>query len=189
MSAVASIAGFMKRHVVGPSLIRRNPFFYDRARAILEEGERQDLAQRRAWSEAQVKRTLQFARRTEYGRRVDGGESLQSWPFLEKESLRDLQRDFIAGTSWLSAPASTGGTTGVPLSLVRSRQHLPGHGVARVLHHPGLQARHRTLRHPRGQRGHGGLCVTTASLRCHGQGRRYSGPPAMISNSSRRFCW
>lgn len=120
MSAVASIAGFMKRHVVGPSLIRRNPFFYDRARSILDEGDRQDLAQRRAWSDAQVKRTLQFARRTEYGARVKGGDALQSWPFLEKEKLRNRQADFISGNRWLSAPASTGGTTGIPLSLVRS---------------------------------------------------------------------
>ena len=120
MSAVASFAGFMKRHVAGPSLIRRNPFFYDKARATLDEGERQDLAERRAWSDAQVKRTLQVARRAAYGRRVNGGDTLDSWPYLEKESLRDRQADFITGKQWLSAPASTGGTTGIPLNLVRS---------------------------------------------------------------------
>jgi len=70
MSAAASISGFMKRHVVGPALIRRNPFFYGKARSILEESESQSLSERRAWSEAQLKRTLQFARRTEYGRKV-----------------------------------------------------------------------------------------------------------------------
>jgi phenylacetate-CoA ligase len=110
----------MKRHVVGPSLIRRNPFFYRRARSILDDGERQDLAQRRAWSDAALKRTLHFARRTVYGRQVNGGDTLDSWPFLEKESLRDGQHAFTTGNRWLSAPASTGGTTGIPLSLVRS---------------------------------------------------------------------
>jgi phenylacetate-CoA ligase len=120
MSATASISGFMKRHVVGPSLIRRNPFFYGRARSILDEVERQDLAQRRAWSNAQLARTLHFARRTDYGRKVNGGSSLGSWPFLEKESLRANQNAFINGNRWLSAPAATGGTTGIPLSLVRS---------------------------------------------------------------------
>lgn len=120
MSAVASIGGFMKRHVVGPGLIRRNPFFYGGARSVLDDVERLDLAQRRAWSEAQLKRTLQFARRTAYGRKVNGGDTLDSWPFLEKESLRDGQHDFITGNRWLSAPASTGGTTGIPLSLARS---------------------------------------------------------------------
>jgi phenylacetate-CoA ligase len=110
----------MKRHVVGPSLIRRNPFVYDKARAILEQVEGLDLAQRRAWSDAQVKRTLQIARRAEYGRKVNGGDTLESWPFLQKESLRNNQQAFITGNRWLSAPASTGGTTGIPLSLVRS---------------------------------------------------------------------
>jgi phenylacetate-CoA ligase len=120
MSAAMSISGFMKRHVVGPALIRRNPMFYGKARTILEESERQTLAERRAWSEAQLKRTLQFARRTAYGRMVNGGETLDSWPLLEKESLRDEQQAFISGSQWLSAPAATGGTTGIPLRLVRS---------------------------------------------------------------------
>src|SRR6187399_2640544 len=91
MSAVASIGGFMKRHVIGPALIRRNPIFYGRARAVLEEIERQDLDQRRAWSEAQLKRTFQFARRAAYGRKVNGGDTLDTWPLLEKENLRDRQ--------------------------------------------------------------------------------------------------
>jgi phenylacetate-CoA ligase len=120
VTAVASLAGFMKRHVVGPSLIRRNPLVYDKVRALLEEVDGLDLAQRRAWSDAQVKRTLQIARRAEYGRKVNGGDTLQSWPFLQKESLRNHQNEFITGNRWLSAPASTGGTTGIPLSLVRS---------------------------------------------------------------------
>ncbi len=51
MSAVTSIAGFMKRHVLGQSMIRRNPFYYDRARALLDSGPGQDLPSRRAWSD------------------------------------------------------------------------------------------------------------------------------------------
>src|SRR4051794_7422234 len=120
MSAVASISGFMKRHVIGPTLIRRNPLFYSNARSILDDGERQTLIERRAWSDAQLKRTLELARRTAYGRKVQGGDTLDSWPLLEKESLRDEQSAFINGRQWLSAPAATGGTTGIPLRLVRS---------------------------------------------------------------------
>ena len=73
MSAAASISGFMKRNAVGPALFRRNPIFYGKARAILDEGDRQTLSERRAWSGAQLKHTLQFARRTAYGRKVNGG--------------------------------------------------------------------------------------------------------------------
>ena len=97
MSAAASIAGFMKRHVVGPALIRRNPFYYEKARALITEGDSQDLATRRAWSEERLERTLRQARRSAYGRRVGGGNTLDSWPLLEKESLRDAQKDFIVG--------------------------------------------------------------------------------------------
>ncbi|HTU66714.1 MAG TPA: hypothetical protein VMF52_12235 [Steroidobacteraceae bacterium] len=110
----------MKQHVAGPGLIRRNPFFYDKARAVLDAEDRQDLAQRRAASDERLQRTLRAASRSAYGRRVGGGETLGSWPLLEKESLRDDQEAFITGTRWLSAPASTGGTTGIPLSLVRT---------------------------------------------------------------------
>ncbi|MES1263790.1 MAG: hypothetical protein ABUL69_05500, partial [Peristeroidobacter soli] len=119
-TTVATVAGFLKRHVVGPSLVRRNPLYYGKARALLDESDRQDLAQRRASSEARLKHTLHLARRTPYGLKVRGGDTLDSWPILEKESLRDAQDSFINGSRWLAAPASTGGTTGIPLSLVRS---------------------------------------------------------------------
>jgi phenylacetate-CoA ligase len=120
VTAAASVAGFMKRHVLGPSLIRRNPFFYDSARKTLEDCANMNLAQRRAWSESQMEKTLELARRTRYGRAVGGGRTLDSWPLLEKEKLRGNQESFTQGITWLSAPASTGGTTGIPLKLVRS---------------------------------------------------------------------
>ena len=120
MNAVASVAGFMKRHVLGPSMIRRNPFFYESSRRLLEDCAKMDLAQRRAWSETQIERTLALAARTRYGRAVGGDRNLDSWPLLEKERLRNNLGHFTQGNAWLSAPASTGGTTGIPLRLVRS---------------------------------------------------------------------
>src|SRR4051812_25530812 len=120
MNAAASVAGFMKRHVLGPSLIRRNPFFYESSRRLLDECESMDLAKRRAWSEGQIQRTLALASRTRYGRAVGGGQNLDNWPLLEKEKLRNNLGEFTQGATWLSAPASTGGTTGIPLRLVRS---------------------------------------------------------------------
>jgi phenylacetate-CoA ligase len=120
VSATASIAGFMKRHVLGPSLIRRNPFFYDSARALLDEVDDMSLAERRAWSQERLERTLSLARKTRYGRSVRGGATLDSWPMLEKERLRNNLATFTQGNTLLSAPAATGGTTGIPLKLVRS---------------------------------------------------------------------
>ena len=123
MSAAASIAGYMKTKVFGERLIRRNPLYYDRARAILDNGRNLDLDARRAWVKEQVRHTLKVARGTEYGRRVGGGDTLESWPLLEKESLRSRQKSFMTGLNWLAAPAATGGTTGIPLKLFRP---LPG---------------------------------------------------------------
>jgi phenylacetate-CoA ligase len=120
VSATAAIAGFMKRHVLGPSLIRRNPLFYDRLRTVVDDCLDMDLPQRRAWSAMQLQRTLQLARRTRYGRERGGGDSLESWPLLEKENLRDNLQRFTTGSTLLAAPAVTGGTTGVPLRLARS---------------------------------------------------------------------
>ena len=120
MNAVNSFAGMMKKHVLGQSLIRRNPFYYDDARALLERGENMDLAQRREWSDAQLRRTLEIARHTRYGRNVKGGATLDTWPHLQKESLRNEQKSFTSGNKWLASPAVTGGTTGIPLNLVRS---------------------------------------------------------------------
>jgi phenylacetate-CoA ligase len=120
MSAVASFAGFMKKHVLGQRLIRRNPYYYDRSWAELEQGESAGYEQRREWSEAQVRRVLALAKRTGYGRAVQGGDTLQSWPLLEKECLRHGLKSFTTGNSWLSAPATTGGTSGVPLRVLRS---------------------------------------------------------------------
>jgi phenylacetate-CoA ligase len=120
LSASASIASFMKRHVLGPSLIRRNPLFYERSRDLIDEVVAMDLAQRREWTDAQVRRTLQHARRSRYGRSTGGGDTLESWPLLEKERLRNNLSMFTTGNTLLSAPAATGGTTGIPLRLARS---------------------------------------------------------------------
>ena len=64
MSAVTSVAGYFKKHVLGQSLIRRNPFFYDRACADLDEIERLDVVGRRAWVKERVAKTLELAAAT-----------------------------------------------------------------------------------------------------------------------------
>jgi phenylacetate-CoA ligase len=120
MSAVATLAVFMKKHVLGQSMIRRNPYFYDRSLAALGQGKDADFEQRLAWSDEQVRRTLALAQRTGYGRSVGGGLELSKWPLLDKEKLRHSLKAFTTGTQWLSAPATTGGTSGVPLRVLRS---------------------------------------------------------------------
>jgi phenylacetate-CoA ligase len=120
MSATLAFVDRLKRHVVGESFVRRNPFYYERSRRLLDRLECMDLEGRRAWSREQLARTLTAARRTDYGGIVRGGDEITSWPLLDKELLRNRQRAFITGNDWFSAPAITGGTSGVPLKLTRS---------------------------------------------------------------------
>jgi phenylacetate-CoA ligase len=46
--------------------------------------------------------------------------SIDEWPVLEKEAVRDAPGTFVRGSTRLASPAATSGTTGVPLSVWRS---------------------------------------------------------------------
>src|SRR5262245_561513 len=120
MSATLAFVDRLKRHVVGESFVRRNPFYYEKSRRVLDRLDTLDLADRRDWTREQLARTLAAARRTDYGCVVRGGNDIHSWPLLEKELLRNRLRVFTTGVEWFRAPANTGGTAGVPLKLVRS---------------------------------------------------------------------
>jgi phenylacetate-CoA ligase len=120
MSATLAMVDRLKRHVVGESFVRRNPFYYERSRRLLERLEALDLEGRQAWTREQLARTLALAKRTDYGGIVRGGDDVASWPLLDKELLRNRQRAFTTRTEWFAAPAVTGGTSGVPLKLTRS---------------------------------------------------------------------
>ncbi len=123
MNAATDAVQQLKRHTIGEHLFRRNPLYYGGARRVLEEMDAAGLEARREWSHERLSQVLRAAQRAPYGRQVRGGDTLESWPLLAKETLRDNLGSFVTGRDWLSAPASTGGTTGIPLKLVRS---LPG---------------------------------------------------------------
>jgi phenylacetate-CoA ligase len=143
MNAVANFAGFMKKRALGQTLIRRNPYYYDRSCAALGQGEGAGFDQRLAWSDAQVRRTLALAQRTGYGRSLRAGLALSSWPLLVKENLRHDLEAFTTGNQWLSAPATTGGTSGVPLRVLRSLEAIVFEQatIDRVIQSLGVDAR------------------------------------------------
>jgi len=120
MSAALALVDRLKRHVVGESFVRRNPFYYERSRRLLDRLESLDFEGRLEWSREQLARTLTAAQRTDYGGIVRGGDDITTWPLLDKELLRNRLRAFTTGNDWFAAPAVTGGTSGVPLKLVRS---------------------------------------------------------------------
>ena len=105
---------------IGDAAIRRNPMFYRSVGEQLRACERADLQERRDWTRARLGQALACAARSRYGRRVGGGAELESWPLLEKSSVRDDPAAFSIGPALFAARASTGGTTGIPLQLTRS---------------------------------------------------------------------
>lgn len=111
----------LKRLDLSDRLLRRNPLYYGRARRELESFERLDGEDaRRQWQHRRLRRLLEAAGRSEYGRRLGSPRYLGDWPILEKEAVREHPERFLTGVSRITAPASTSGTTGTPLSLRRS---------------------------------------------------------------------
>lgn len=116
----ASIAAKLKRLEMGERFVRRNPLYYTAVQREFEQLEAADASTRRSWIEQRVLKTLRAAARTAYGRSVGAPHALEDWPLLAKESVRDHPESFVRSGSFLNARASTGGTTGLPLKLVRS---------------------------------------------------------------------
>jgi phenylacetate-CoA ligase len=103
------LAQRLKTWRLGDLAVRRNPLLYAWA-----------LRQLEAPDERQLARILWTARRTAYGKRVRGTGELAGWPLLDKESVRAEPGAFLNGAQLLASRASTGGTSGAPLPLVRS---------------------------------------------------------------------
>ena len=117
-----TLQSFLKSSALGAHLARRPPFFYGRHRKW--------LARWKIWSPEKIKstrdhltsRSLQQAATTPYSRESGLEGPLHTWPFLEKETLRDQSANMTAKTFLPVNTAQTGGTTGIPLVLKRSWQ-------------------------------------------------------------------
>ena len=112
-------AAYLKSLALGESL-RRNPAFYRGAWRMFDALEAAPLEPRRQQVEARLRQVLRSASRMPYGRRVGAGEQIADWPLLESASVRDDPAAFRSGSRFWNVPAATGGTTGVPVRLVRS---------------------------------------------------------------------
>ncbi len=101
--------------------LRYNPLYYGRVRTTLQEHESFNRTQRQQVSDQLVRRTLRWAKAAGGGRGKT--TDISSWPVLEKSKLRDAGAEFVR-RRFVSIPAATGGTTGLPIRLWRSLQNI-----------------------------------------------------------------
>ena len=117
---MAHLISRLKRFDLSDRLLRRHPLYYSRARRELEAFTRLDGEARRDWQHRKVRDLLAAAGRSGYGRQLGSPRYLGDWPILEKDTVRERPDSFLTGVGWITAPASTSGTTGTPLSMRRS---------------------------------------------------------------------
>jgi phenylacetate-coenzyme A ligase PaaK-like adenylate-forming protein len=122
MTTLQTLDSTLKRLNIGERFIRRNPLYYGTVQREIAALEKASLEERSAWSERRLRGILSVAARTPYGKSVDAPDSLEDWPLLTKESVRGRPEFFQSGGGLLNARAETGGTTGLPLQLIRSPQ-------------------------------------------------------------------
>jgi len=117
--ALQNFHDYLKRLDFGDRFVRRNPLYYGSIRRQLDLLQNCTLAERKLWTERRLGSILAAARRTRYGQGVGDARQLTDWPLLQKDRVRESPTDFHSGT-WFAARATTGGTTGTPIELVRS---------------------------------------------------------------------
>jgi phenylacetate-CoA ligase len=128
---------------VGDTAVRRNPLFYADAQRELERLDRADFTERRNWTFNRLSEVLFPASRTGYGKIVRGGGDIASWPLLTKGQVRAAPAAFTSGSQLFTLKASTGGTSGSPLAIVRSLRSIVVEQVCidRMMQKVGIDAR------------------------------------------------
>jgi phenylacetate-CoA ligase len=118
------MSAFVKNIPLADRLIRRNPLFYAGFRRLLQQSERATLQERRAAMQRLLERSRAWAGSVPGYARFDLARPLAEQPVLLKETLQSRADEFQSRSWFPAAHAATGGTTGVPLQLVRSLKSL-----------------------------------------------------------------
>ncbi|MEM7100805.1 MAG: hypothetical protein AAF541_21260 [Pseudomonadota bacterium] len=97
--------------------LRYNLITYTRTRSLLDKLSKSNATDTAKIIDRLKHDILKAARQTRYG--ADKPTSLAQWPILEKTAIRQNAGDFMR-SSLFSVAASTGGSSGIPLTLRRS---------------------------------------------------------------------
>jgi phenylacetate-CoA ligase len=118
------MSALVKSIPLADRLIRRNPFYYSGFRRLFRQSERTTLQERKAIMQRLLERSRTWAGALPGYARFDLARPMTEQPVLLKETLQTCAEDFQS-RSWMpAAHAATGGSTGIPLRLVRSLKSL-----------------------------------------------------------------
>jgi phenylacetate-CoA ligase len=142
-TSMQSLVKKLKLLQVGATAVRRNPLFYADAQRELERLEQANFNERRKWTRDRLSELLFPASRSAYGQNVRGGGDIASWPLLNKTMVRAAPASFLMGSQLFTIKASTGGTSGAPLEIVRSLRSVVFEQVCidRMMQKVGVDAR------------------------------------------------
>ena len=112
-----TLAGLFKSSPGLNNLLRYNPFYYPAIAATIRAIEQTSATDRLMAVQPLLNQTLAAALKTDYGK--GRTSTLSRWPILQKETLRNNSSRFHTD-HWFTVPASTSGSSGVPLQLKRS---------------------------------------------------------------------
>ncbi len=120
-SKLLALAGLVKSLPGLNNLLRYNPLFYPAIAATVRTIEQTSAINRYSAVQPLLNQTLGAALKTKYGQ----GRSriLSEWPILHKESVWKDPTLFHT-RQWITIPASTSGSSGVPLRLKRSLKNI-----------------------------------------------------------------
>lgn len=120
---------FIKGNSLAENFFRRTPILYQQLTDFFQAMQKCDAQGRKQMQRQRLAEILPAARRTPYYRGVSSSDAIAEWPVLAKERLRENSKSLSVQTI-TSAPAATGGTTGIPLSLRRSWRAVVAEQVA-----------------------------------------------------------
>jgi phenylacetate-CoA ligase len=101
-------------------VLRRNPLYYSAAKRRIAHFASCAPAELRRLLRERLATVLATAAGTKHGAGVADPLDLASWPLIDKAQVRADPRAFRVSAGWTAAHASTSGTTGAPLVLLRS---------------------------------------------------------------------
>lgn len=116
---VSSCFDYFKQFSFSEKLIRRNPLYYASAQTLFTSLKNEEFEERKTKVNLLLNNSLKL--NTPHIKEFEASlHGLKVLPLINKQRIQENVKKFLGPWNRLSVPSSTGGSTGVPLSLYRS---------------------------------------------------------------------